>query len=128
MLARSDLKILIAEDDFIINMFIEQVLIGGGYQVVAVVSRGDEAIAKTRELNPGLLLMDIGLLGKLNGIDTAMLIRQESEVPIVFMTGNTDLVKNDTRIGLIRPLATLLKPIDDVRILEQMANLFPQYI
>jgi Response regulator containing CheY-like receiver domain and AraC-type DNA-binding domain len=56
-------KILIVEDEAITAMDIRNSLINFGFEVVGTANSGDDAIKKSRELKPDLILMDITLKG-----------------------------------------------------------------
>ncbi len=68
-------KILVVEDEFVTGSEIQARLSEMGYDVPAVVDNGAEAIQKTGELNPDIVVMDITLKGKMNGIEAAERIR-----------------------------------------------------
>ena len=83
-------KILVVEDEFITATDIENRLKGMGYDVPAVVDNGEEAIRKAGELHPSLVLMDIGLSGKMTGIEAAKQIREKFDIPVVILTAHAD--------------------------------------
>lgn len=124
---KSDFKILVVEDDFIINMFIEDVLVNHGYSVVDVVINGKDAVDKVREHKPDLVIMDIGLKGEMNGIEAACLICEQSQTNIIFMTGNSDILSQDSRLDKVQPIATFLKPMNDFKLIQHLEQLFPEY-
>lgn len=79
-------KILIVEDENIVAMDIRKILLNSGYEVIAIISSGEEAIANVREQKPDLILMDVVLKGKMTGIDAARIITQYFDIPIIYMT------------------------------------------
>ena len=83
-------KILVVEDEFITATDIQNSLKGMGYDVPVVVDNGEEAIRKTGELHPSLVLMDIGLSGKMNGIEAAKQIRERFDIPVIYLTAHSD--------------------------------------
>lgn len=87
---KEQLKILIVEDEMIIAMDLQKVLMNYNYSVCSIVCSGFEAIKKVYEEKPDLILMDIMIPGELNGIDTAKIIRNEFDVPVVFLTALND--------------------------------------
>ncbi len=105
-------KILIVEDEAIVAMENKMNLSLAGYQVVASVSSGEEALNKIDEATPDLILMDITLKGNLSGIETVEKLREVSDIPIVFITGNSDnktlhLIKEITNTSyLLKPILT----------------------
>ncbi|HMK15713.1 MAG TPA: response regulator, partial [Methanomicrobiales archaeon] len=63
----ADTSILVVEDEFITATDLRNCLTGLGYTVPAIVDNGEEAIETAGTLRPSLVLMDIGLAGKMNG-------------------------------------------------------------
>jgi PAS domain S-box-containing protein/putative nucleotidyltransferase with HDIG domain len=109
------LKILIVEDENIVAKDIKGSLKGFGYEVVDIVSSGEEAIRCAEELSPDLVLMDIMLKGKMNGIDVAHHIRDNSQIPVVFLTAYAD---EDTlhSAKLSEPFGYIIKPFEDAEL------------
>jgi CheY-like chemotaxis protein len=105
-------KILIVEDETIIGMELKSNLQNLGYTVTAIVNGGEKAMESVR-LNPtDIILMDIRLKGKMDGIETAELIRRECEIPIVFLTAYMDEERMD-RAKLTMPFGYILKPVQE---------------
>lgn len=84
------ISILIVEDEIIVSKYIEACLLSLGYDIAAVVITGEEAVEKAFALEPGLVLMDIRLAGKMSGTEAAIQIREKLDVPIVFLTAYAD--------------------------------------
>ncbi len=86
--------IQIVEDDGLIALHIAETLENAGYQIVEPVCSG-EMVLKTLEKspNPDLILMDIGLAGSIDGIETARRIRQQYDIPILFLTAYPNIAK-----------------------------------
>jgi len=108
-------NILIVEDELISSKLLQNYLIGMGHNVVGVVPSGEEAIAYVIENNPDLILMDIELSGKLNGIETVEIIRQTKEIPTLFLTGQTDRALLE-RAKAVEPIGYLLKPVQAIQL------------
>jgi CheY-like chemotaxis protein len=78
-----DPSMLIVEDDGLIALHLQELLRNSGYNVPGPVASGEEAIEYVRTSPlPDLILMDITLDGKLNGIETARQIRKISDIPV----------------------------------------------
>ncbi len=105
------IKILIVEDEQIVAKNIEKRLTAAGYQVVASVSTGEEAIEKVKDLSPDIILMDIKLKGKLDGIETADILRKDYQLPVIFLTSYTD-EETFQRAKDTEPFGYLIKPFD----------------
>ncbi len=107
----NDIKILLVEDEQIVAKFAEKQLSGAGYKVVASVKTGEETIEKVSELNPDIILMDIKLVGSMDGIETADHIRKNYQIPVIFLTSLTD-DESFQRAKTAEPFGYLIKPID----------------
>jgi len=83
-------RILVVEDERLIALDLQEGLEEIGYTVVGIASRSEDAIAKTAELGPDLVVMDIHLDGDVDGIQTAAMLRGRFGLPIVYLTANTD--------------------------------------
>lgn len=83
-------RILIVEDDMIIAANLSLQLSNKGYEVTGIESRGEEAIAHALFNTPDLILMDINLKGKLNGIETVSAIQKNKNIPVIYLTANSD--------------------------------------
>ncbi|WP_440999495.1 response regulator [Fodinibius sp. SL11] len=83
-------KVLIVEDDMIISMVLERMIKKLGHQVVNKVIAGQDAIDSALELEPDLILMDIQLKDNIDGITAMQNIREQSDVHVIYITGNSD--------------------------------------
>lgn len=83
-------RVLIVEDDLLLSLIEERLIQKLGYEVVAKVGTGKEAIEKAKKLQPDLIIMDIILKGEMDGIQAMEEIRKESNVPVVYLSGNSD--------------------------------------
>ena len=107
--------ILIVDDDVIISMTLEELLTSMGYDIVGAASSGEEAVEMSRHLNPDLILMDIVLPGKMDGIDAAAKIRAELDIPVIFITGYEE-ERLVGRAKLVEPFGYILKPFKEHQI------------
>jgi two-component system, response regulator PdtaR len=105
-------RILIVEDDEIIANLITTMLERKGYGVIGQVMSGEEAIIKSAELEPDLVLMDINLCGILDGVSAARYIFKLFQVPIIFLTAMCDdgLLE---RAKSAQPYGFIMKPFTD---------------
>lgn len=102
-------RIMLVEDEAITALCLRDSLQGLGYELVATIARGEEAVRLAAELRPDLILMDITLAGKMTGIEAAEHIRQAQQIPIIFMTAHTDSETLD-RAKRTGPFGYLTKP------------------
>src|SRR4030067_1248222 len=105
-------KIMIVEDESIIAEDIRMSLINNGYVVSSVISMGEKAIEKVKEDNPDLILMDIMLAGKMDGIQTAGMIQTIFNIPVIYLTAYCD-DKIIERAKITSPFGYLIKPFKD---------------
>src|SRR5215470_3472448 len=83
-------RVLVAEDEFIVAEDVRMALTKGGHDVVDVVGSGEEAIERALALRPELLLMDIRLAGPMPGPEAARRIAESLDVPVVYVTAYSD--------------------------------------
>jgi len=83
-------QVLVVEDEAIVSMDLRYKLESLGYSVPAEIRSGEEAVAAASQLRPDVVLMDIWLSGDMDGIDAAAQIRDQSGVPVVYLTAHTD--------------------------------------
>ncbi len=82
-------RILVVEDEKIIQLDLRYQLERLGYVVAGVASSGEEAIAKAAQLEPDLVLMDVRLKGEMDGIAAARRIRAIREIPVIYLTAQS---------------------------------------
>jgi len=83
-------RVMIVEDEWLLASELERQLTELGYVVVATVSSGEEALAKAAVLTPDIVIMDVGLSGKMTGTDAATKLWERFEIPIIFLTAHAD--------------------------------------
>src|SRR5262245_34435406 len=106
-----ELSVLIVEDDPIIGLDLKKALEGFGYSVSGPIISGEEAVTEAKKASPDLVLMDINLKGKMDGITAAMEIGKAKPTPVIFLTADTD-EKTLQRAMLTIPYGYLIKPFD----------------
>ncbi len=115
-------RILVVEDEAIVAADLRLQLTELGFEPVGSTLSGEEAIELAGQLRPDLVLMDINLGGKMDGITAARTIRERFALPIVFLTA---LSGRDTldRAKEAQPFGYIIKPFDeqDLRAVIEMA-------
>ena len=104
--------ILIVEDEGIVARDLKYRLETIGYTVAGVASTGEEAVLKAWEIRPDLILMDIVLKGDLDGIETAQMVRERADIPVVYLTAYAD-EETIQRTEASGPFGYLVKPFED---------------
>lgn len=83
-------KALIVEDNLILSILYENYLKDKVFETVGEIRDGETAVDLVKTYKPDIVIMDIMLEGSINGLEAAMQIRTFSDVPILFVTGNSD--------------------------------------
>ena len=106
------IRILIVEDETLVSFDLKNTISSLGYEVIGVVRTGEDAFSKAFEEKPDLILMDIMLSGKLNGIETAEQIKKSMDVPIIYLTayGDNETLQN---AKLTEPFGYIIKPFEE---------------
>ena len=86
----SNARIMLVEDERIVALHLQQQLATFGYDVVANVANGTQALQKIEETQPDLVLMDIHIEGEIDGIDTAARIPSSYHIPVVYLTAYSE--------------------------------------
>jgi PAS domain S-box-containing protein len=104
-------QILVVEDENIIAMDIKSKLESLGYAVPAIIYVGEEAIEKTGEIHPDLVLMDIMLAGEMDGVQAAEQIKSQFDIPVVYLTAyaHEDILQ---RAKITESYGYILKPFE----------------
>ena len=111
--------VLVVEDEGLIAMELRRHLENFGYRVPAVAKTADDAVRLHAAHLPNLILMDIHLKGKTDGIDAAVEIRKTSDVPIVFLTAYADPATVE-RAKVTEAVGYIVKPFVSINIRAQI--------
>lgn len=112
-------RILIVEDEAVVAEDLEMTITNIGYEVVGRAGSAKDAVKKTLELKPDLVLMDIILSGRGNGIDASYEIKERTDIPIIFLTAYSDVEQID-RAKTTEPYAYLVKPFQERQLLASI--------
>src|SRR5579864_5628796 len=108
-------RILIVEDERITAEDLHDILTELGYTVTGSVSSGADAIAKAAETRPDLALMDIRIKGEMDGTETARVLRERFNIPVVYLTAHADTATL-SRAKLAMPLGYITKPFQEAEL------------
>lgn len=125
---KKQLKILIVEDEMLIGAKISLQLSSLGYEITGIVARGDEALLHINNDVPDIILLDIHLKGPFDGIETAKRIKNDLDIPIIYLTANADDA-NFQKAKETKPEAFISKPYKKLelqRAVELVANRIDQ--
>ena len=120
---RKQKTVMIVEDDLILNLLYESYLEKLGYGAEGELVYGKTAIEVAKRIKPDLILMDISLEGDMDGIDAMLEIRKFSDVPVIYITGNSDPYHVE-RAKETKYLDYLVKPIEFDVLKESLENNF----
>jgi len=112
-------RIMIVEDERITAEDIHDILTHLGYLVTAVVSSGRDAIREAERTRPDLVMMDIRIQGDMDGIEAARELREQFDIPVVYLTAHADRETLD-RAKLAEPLGYLVKPFQEPELLASV--------
>ncbi len=111
-IAKEPIRVLVVEDEAIIALEIEARLTAMGYEVLDCVASGEEALEIVNSSLPDVILMDINIQGKLDGVMLAKTIREHYSIPCIFLTAYSDDLTIKRAAGS-NPLGYLTKPFSD---------------
>ncbi len=120
------IKIGIVEDEMVIARTIENSLDELGYKHCGPASSYGEALEVLEKEKPDLLLLDINLAGKKDGIDVAEKINELYPMPFIFLTANSDLATID-RAKKVKPHAYIVKPFSKEELFAAIEIAFSNY-
>ncbi len=102
-------RILIVEDEMIIAADLSMQLTDIGYEVIGIQTKAEDAINTLSINKPDLVLMDINLAGTMDGIEAAKHILENFQIPVIFITSNTDDASFQRALEA-KPYAFVTKP------------------
>jgi PAS domain S-box-containing protein len=108
-------KLLIVEDEPIVALDLKQEIEQLGYDVLGVAESADEALVAVGVCRPDLALMDVRIVGSVDGIQTAGLLRAAYRVPVVFLTSYSDET-TIARAAREMPYGYLTKPFQSAEL------------
>jgi PAS domain S-box-containing protein len=108
-------RILVVEDDRMVARDLEHTLSDFGYDVIATVPTGEQAVRTAEQTVPDLILMDIILEGQIDGIEVAEVVRSKFRIPVVYLTAYPDkCLLNRTKVT--EPFGYLVKPFQETEL------------
>src|SRR5207249_1586763 len=113
-------SIFIVEDEAIVAADLTSKLRRLGYTVTGATARGEDAVTFVRDRRPDLVLMDIRLAGRMDGIEAADQIRAKYGLPVVYLTAHSDHATLQ-RAKLTEPFGYITKPFEERELRTQIA-------
>jgi len=121
-----DIKILIVEDEPIIADDLHFILEEMGYNSTTSVHTGEDAIKFLQNNDTDLVLLDINLAGKVDGVQVAEYIQDNKEMPYIFLTSLSD-DHTISRVKKTSPAGYMVKPIDEKTLKVNIELALSQY-
>ena len=115
-------SIFVVEDDALIALRNYELLTKSGYEVPQMFASGEDLLDHLEMSDPpDLILMDIGLSGKIDGIETARQIRERYNIPVIFLTAYID-DQRMIRAKEISPYGYIVKPVFERQLIEMIGE------
>src|SRR5205814_9571887 len=115
-------RVLIVEDELLVAWHLESLAREQNLEVCGLVPDGDGAIEQAADLDADLILMDIRLAGRMDGIEAARRIREQRATPIIFITAHGDPATRGQIEKILPGMPVLAKPISGDRLREAIAS------
>ena len=109
-------RVVVAEDDLALGGILKTVLSSAGYEV-EVVETGEECLTLALSAEPDVVVMDVSLAGRMDGIEAATRLRRRSDCPVVFHTAHRTPERH-ARMESVRNSAIVQKPADISRLVR----------
>ena len=116
------LRVMLVEDEVIVAWDLAETLKRLGYHIVGMADSAEQALHLAETLAPDLILMDIRLNGRQDGIEAARRIRERTGRGVIYLTAHADLATME-RAAATEPLGYVFKPfsLDGLRTALQHA-------
>lgn len=116
-------RVMIVEDELLVAWHLESLVREQNLEVCSLVPDGEGAVEQAIDLDVDLILMDVRLAGRMDGIEAARQIRAQRSTPIIFVTAHGDDATR-AHIGRVVPGAPVIaKPVTADRLREALAGL-----
>jgi PAS domain S-box-containing protein len=108
-------SLVLVENEFVLAEDVPSRLRAAGFDILGTPATGKDAIAQARELHPDVVLMDVVLKGKMDGIEAAQQITERFDIPVIFLTAGADAatVRRATETA---SYGFLVMPFDDLEL------------
>ena len=105
-------KAIVVEDNLLLAVIYRQYLKRMGIDITAEVTSGEKAIEILKKEKVDLIIMDIMLEGKIDGIEAMVKVREFSKTPVIFASSNSDEF-HFSKAKLISNSIFLVKPVTE---------------
>ena len=115
-------RVLIVEDELLVAWHLESLVRDQHLEVCGLVPDGQGAIEQAADLDVDLILMDIRLAGRMDGIEAARRIRESRKTPIIFITAHGDPQTRMNIDQMLPGVPVLAKPVSRDRLRDAIAS------
>jgi len=119
-------RILLVEDDPVFQRLVQGILAREGYDLCRFSTSGEDAVEEVSLCNPDLVLMDIRLPGELNGIEAAERIQEKANIPVVFLSGDSDAITLQ-HVRRVAPYGFVSKPFSEEQLVVAVETAFHRH-
>jgi DNA-binding NarL/FixJ family response regulator len=116
-------KILLVEDSMLISTMIKDMLEKKAYSICGIAATGEEAVSMAQSTSPDLVLMDIKLQGKMNGIAACEQIMKSLDIPVIFVSAHADKSTVDKALE-VKPSGYLVKPFKWTQLIREIEKAY----
>ncbi len=122
------IRVIIADDESLLRMDLQETLNELGYLVIGQVGDGQSAVSMARELEPDVVIMDIKMPG-LDGIEAAQILTEEKIAPVVLLTAYSqkDLIERAKEAGVVGYLVKPFREADLAPAIELALTRFEEF-
>ena len=114
-------KVIVAEDDPVMGGVVHAALEAAGHEVIAVAPTAEDALTLALSADPEVVVMDVNLAGRMNGIEAARRMRRRLHCAVVFHTAHTDRDHRE-QMAALRDATVVTKPGDIGRLAAAVAD------
>lgn len=107
-----DARIFIVEDDYVVAKNLSFLIETLGYQLLGITESGEEFLLQLKKQKPDLVILDIDLAGSLNGIEVGKKLKEQFQIPFIYITAHGD-GKTMGEALPTEPMAYLAKPFNE---------------
>ncbi len=121
-------RIIIADDESVLRMDLQETLAELGYLVIGQVGDGQSAVNMARELSPDVVIMDIKMPG-MDGIEAAKILTEEKIAPVVLLTAYSqkELIERAKEAGVVGYLVKPFRETDLAPAIELALARFEEF-
>jgi AraC-like DNA-binding protein len=118
--------IIVVEDEYFIALDLKDILEKEGFSVITEINSVEHAIELIKELNPGLVILDVNLKMKKDGIDLGIFLLEYDKIPYLYLTSYSDSITMN-RIKATRPFGFIKKPYNEIDIITNVNIIINNY-